>query len=54
VEPEVDNNDGCEYQWITKVSTEGKMTGMEWVAESPDGKYFIAVGIEQDDAVYSN
>jgi len=30
------------------------MTGMEWVAESPDGKYFIAVGIEQDDAVYSN
>jgi len=48
------NSDGCEYQWITKVSTEGKRTGMEWVAESPDGKYFIAVGIEQDDTVYAN
>jgi len=46
--------DGCEYQWITKVSTPGKRTGMEWIAESPDGKYFIAVGIEQDDAVFAN
>jgi len=39
---------GCGgYDWITKYGASGKVDKANWVAESPDGTYFIVAGITQ-------
>jgi len=34
------------YSWVSKFGDIGKITLANWVAESPDGSYYIMVGLE--------
>lgn len=42
-----DGTDCSGYEWVTKIGTanDGKVNKALWVAESPDGSYFVAVGM---------
>jgi len=43
-----DGGSGCGgYDWITKYGASGKVDRALWVAESPDGSYFIVAGITE-------
>lgn len=43
-----DGGSGClGWDWITKYGASGKTDKANWVAESPDGSYFIVAGITE-------
>ena len=43
-----DGGSGCKgWDWVVKYGASGKTDKANWVAESPDGTYFIVAGITE-------
>ena len=45
---EISSNTCQHYDWITTFSQTDLITKVNWVAESPDGTYFVIAGMEDD------
>ena len=48
---DIKEEDPCfKLAWQTKIGTKDKYTDTVWAAESPDGKYYIVGGVEENAA----